>query len=299
MKIRKEISITVQLITGKTKLLGVIGEPIEHSLSPVMHNAAIAHLNKNYVYLPFPIKKQDLKTAIAGFEAIDLVGFNVTIPYKQNIIPFLSHVSEESRLVGAVNTVWRTESGWCGTNTDVEGFLAPLKNIKRDWSNMSAIVLGNGGAARAVVVGLSQLGCREICVFGRDMDRLRSFQTNWQDSRIKEAIKIGKMEELEGGVLSKEICINCTPVGMYPHTDFSPVSAEMIAKFPANSIFYDLIYNPRPTKFLKTAKENGAIAIDGLEMLVQQGAAGLKIWLQQEDVPIEIMRRSLLDYLEL
>ena len=289
----------MQLITGKTKLLGVIGEPIEHSLSPVMHNAAIAHLNKNYVYFPFLLKKQDLKTAIAGFEAIDLVGFNVTIPHKQNIIPFLSHISAESRLVGAVNTVWRTESGWCGTNTDVEGFLAPLKNIKRDWSNMSAIVLGNGGAARAVVVGLSQLGCREICVFGRDMDKLRSFQTNWQDSRIKEVIKIGKMEELEGGVLRQEICINCTPVGMYPHTDYSPVSAEIIAKFPANSIFYDLIYNPRPTKFLKTAKENGAIAIDGLEMLVQQGAAGLKIWLQQEDVPVDIMRRSLLDYLEL
>jgi len=287
----------VQLITGTTKLLGVIGNPIAHSLSPVMHNAAIAQLNSNYVYLPLPVEPVNLKTAIAGFEAIGLVGFSITIPHKQNIIPLLSQISEEASLVGAVNTVWRGDSGWCGTNTDVEGFLAPLKEIKRDWSKIRAIVLGNGGAARAVVVGLDRAGCRDICVFGRDTERLQSFQENWQNSRIKEAVKVFTMAELDDQVSGAEICINCTPVGMYPRTDFTPISAETLARFPANFIAYDLVYNPRPTKFLKIAAEKGAIAIDGLEMLVQQGAAALKIWLQREDVPVDIMRRSLLDNL--
>lgn len=112
----------MQLITGKTKLLGVIGDPVEHSLSPVMHNAAIAHLNVNYVYVPFPIKRENLEKAIAGFKAINVVGFNITIPHKQAIIPLLSEVSQTAKMVGAVNTVWRTDAGWCGTNTDVEGF---------------------------------------------------------------------------------------------------------------------------------------------------------------------------------
>ncbi|MGF1488082.1 MAG: shikimate dehydrogenase, partial [Prochloraceae cyanobacterium] len=243
----------MQIITGKTKLLGVIGDPIEHSFSPVMHNAAIAHLNLNYVYLPFKIEPEDLKTAIAGFRAIDLVGFNVTIPHKQNIIPLLDRLSEDARLVGAVNTVWRDGSSWCGTNTDVEGFLAPLKNIERDWRKIKAIVLGNGGAARAVVVGLYRLGCKDICVFGRDINKLRSFKDNWQDSEVKDAITIEEMAELDGYAPLGEICINCTPIGMYPHSHFSPVSSEIIAKFPVNAIFYDLIYNPRPTEFLKIA----------------------------------------------
>ncbi|MCL1469807.1 hypothetical protein LAY57_03860, partial [Argonema antarcticum A004/B2] len=117
------------LITGKTKLLGVIGHPIEHSLSPVMHNAAIATLGLNYVYVPLAVKPEDLERAIAGFGAIDLVGFNVTIPHKQAIMALLSEISPQAKAVGAVNTVWRNENGWSGTNTDVEGFLAPLINL--------------------------------------------------------------------------------------------------------------------------------------------------------------------------
>lgn len=117
-------------ITGKTKLLGIIGYPVEHSLSPVMQNAALAHMGLDYIYVPFPIEPENLPQAIASFSAIEnLVGFNVTIPHKQAIIPLLSQVSDIAQAVGAVNTVWRTENGWSGTNTDVEGFLAPLRNL--------------------------------------------------------------------------------------------------------------------------------------------------------------------------
>ncbi|NES23619.1 MAG: shikimate dehydrogenase, partial [Symploca sp. SIO3E6] len=149
----------MQLITGTTKLLGVIGDPVEHSLSPVMHNRAIASLGVDYVYLPLPIKPEDLAVAIAGFEAIGLVGFNITIPHKQAIIPLLSEVSDIAQGVGAVNTVYRTDGRWWGTNTDVAGFISPLQTLNRDWSQTKVVVLGYGGAARAVVVGCTQLGC--------------------------------------------------------------------------------------------------------------------------------------------
>jgi shikimate dehydrogenase len=288
----------MQLITGKTKLLGVIGDPVEHSLSPVMHNEAIAHLNLNYVYVPFPIKREDLEKAIAGFEAINVVGFNITIPHKQAIIPLLSEVSQTAKMVGAVNTVWRTDKGWCGTNTDVEGFLAPLKELSLDWKQVTPVILGNGGAARAVVVGCAEMGCPEICVVGRDRAKLEQFKQSWVNSPLKAALNVYKWNELAGLVSNTKLLINTTPIGMYPNIDESPMDAEVMEKLSKDAIAYDLIYTPNPTKFLVQAKERGAIAIDGLEMLIGQGAAALKIWLQQE-VPIDIMRRSLREYLKL
>jgi shikimate dehydrogenase len=288
----------MQLITGKTKLLGVIGDPVEHSLSPVMHNEAIAHLNLNYVYVPFLIKREDLEKAIAGFEAINVVGFNITIPHKQAIIPLLSEVSQTAKMVGAVNTVWRTDKGWCGTNTDVEGFLAPLKELSLDWKQVTPVILGNGGAARAVVVGCAEMGCPEICVVGRDRAKLEQFKQSWVNSPLKAALNVYKWNELAGLVSNTKLLINTTPIGMYPNIDESPMDAEVMEKLSKDAIAYDLIYTPNPTKFLVQAKERGAIAIDGLEMLIGQGAAALKIWLQQE-VPIDIMRRSLREYLKL
>jgi shikimate dehydrogenase len=288
----------MQLITGKTKLLGVIGDPVEHSLSPVMHNEAIAHLNLNYVYVPFPIKREELEKAIAGFEAINVVGFNITIPHKQAIIPLLSEVSQTAKMVGAVNTVWRTDGGWCGTNTDVEGFLAPLKKLSLDWQQITPVILGNGGAARAVVVGCAEMGCPEICVVGRDRDKLEQFKQSWATSPLKAALNVYTWNELAGLVSNTKLLINTTPIGMYPKVDESPVDAAIMDKLSAGAIAYDLIYTPNPTQFLVQAQERGAIAIDGLEMLIGQGAAALKIWLQQE-VPVEVMRRSLREYLKL
>jgi shikimate dehydrogenase len=148
------------LISGTTKLLGVIGNPVTHSLSPVMHNAALAELGSDFVYVAFPVVAEELEAAIAGFAAIGVQGFNITIPHKQAIMPLLQDISDDARAVGAVNTVWRTEQGWSGTNTDVFGFMAPLKSLK-DWAGKTAVVLGNGGAARAVVAGCTRLGFQQ------------------------------------------------------------------------------------------------------------------------------------------
>ena len=289
-----------RLITGKTKLLGVIGHPVEHSLSPAMHNAAIAHLGLDYVYLPFPIAPQNLEIAIAGFAAIDVVGFSVTIPHKQAIMPLLSEITPLAQAIGAVNTVSRQNNQWVGTNTDIEGFIAPLQTTyKQDWSQKVAVILGNGGAARAVVAGCHQLGFAKIHVVGRNVQRLQEFGNSWNNSPISENLQVHQWEELPKLIPQANLLVNTTPIGMYPKVDESPLSVEEIANLPKGAIAYDLIYIPKPTQFLEQAEKQGAIAIDGLEMLVQQGVAALKIWLQQEIVPVEVMRQALQKHLGL
>lgn len=282
----------MRVITGKTKLLGVIGDPVEHSLSPVMHNAAIRELELDYVYVPFAVKKEDLKRAIAGFEAIGLIGFNITIPHKQAIIPFLSEISPAAQMVGAINTVWRTEEGWSGTNTDVEGFIAPLKALSRDWQKITPVILGNGGAARAVVAGLTQLGCPRLHVVGRDRQKLEQFKQSWQNLPVYDSITVHSWTDLPELISESELLVNTTPVGMYPDVERSPIDGAALEQLQPGAIAYDLIYTPNPTQFLKLASQQGAVAIDGLEMLVQQGAAALQIWLQQP-VPVGVMRQSL------
>ena len=279
-------------ITGKTKLLGVIGDPIEHSLSPVMHNAAIAHLGLDYVYLPFHIKPEDLAAALKGFAAIGLTGFNVTIPHKQAIIPFLSTVSPVAQAVGAVNTVFCTDDGWAGTNTDVEGFLAPLLTYNRDWSQTVAVILGKGGAARAVIAGCHQLGCKEIHVVVRNASNIQEFLDSWSKSSFKYKLQIQTWDKLPDLVACADLLVNTTPVGMSPHPEKSPLSAVEMSQLKKGAVAYDLIYNPRPTQFLQQAQAQAAIPIDGLSMLVHQGAAALKIWLQQP-VPVDIMHQAL------
>ncbi|HCQ23482.1 MAG: shikimate dehydrogenase [Aphanizomenon flos-aquae LD13] len=286
------------MITGKTKLLGVIGHPVEHSLSPVMHNAALAKLGLDYVYLPFPISPENLATAIAGFASIGIFGFSITIPHKQAILPLLSTISPIAQVIGAVNTVTREGDTWVGTNTDVEGFIAPLQTTyHQDWSQKKAVILGNGGAARAVVAGCIQLGLAEIHVVGRNWQKLQAFRQSWQNSPFADQFQIHEWTELPNLLHQANLLVNTTPIGMYPHINDSPLSRQEISYLPQEAIVYDLIYIPKPSKFLHLAETQGAIIIDGLEMLVQQGAAALKIWLQRETVPVTEMRQALQNHL--
>jgi shikimate dehydrogenase len=293
------------MITGKTKLLGVIGYPVGHSLSPVMHNAAIAHLGLDYVYLPLPIEPQNLE----GLAAVGVVGFSVTIPHKQAIIPLLSEITPLAQAIGAVNTVSRKNNQWVGTNTDIIGFIHPLQTTyKQDWSQKIAVILGNGGAARAVVAGCHQLGFAEIHVVGRNLEKLTDFQQSWEYSPIADTLQIHTWDKLTQLIPQADLLVNTTPIGMYPNVDDSPVSLDDMTNLQLGAmtsgrslakplgektIAYDLIYIPQPTKFLQYAQQQGVIAIDGLEMLVQQGVAALKIWLQQDDIPVDVMRQAL------
>jgi shikimate dehydrogenase len=293
-------------ITGTTKLLGVIGKPIAHSLSPVIHNAAIEHLALDCVYVAFPVTSANLQTALNGFDAIDVIGCSVTIPHKQAIIPLLTNITPLAKAVGAVNTVWKTPTGWQGTNTDVAGFVSPLAAMQRDWARTTVVILGNGGAARAVVAGCHQLGCGQIQVIGRDASKLAEFRHSWQDiylaindndRPLPVNFQTHLWDELPALITQANLLlVNSTPIGMYPQIDASPISAEMMKGMNQNTIAYDLIYTPKPTKFLQLATASGAIAIDGVEMLVQQGAAAFELWLQQP-APVEVMRQALLNAL--
>ncbi|ANV84657.1 shikimate dehydrogenase [Picosynechococcus sp. PCC 7003] len=283
-------------ILGTTKLLGVIGDPVKHSFSPIMHNAAIAELGVDYVYLVFPVTGAGLKTALDGFWAIDLQGFSITIPHKQAIMAHLEAIAPEAELVGAVNTVWRTATGWQGTNTDVAGFVAPLKTLERDWSKVTPVILGNGGAARAVVVGCHQLGCPQIHVLGRDPEKLAQFSESWQNTPLVGKVQTHLWGDRQRLIPQAQLLINATPIGMAPKVDASPVNEELMATLPPGAIAYDLIYTPSPTRFLQQAQAQGAEIIDGSEMLVQQGAIALEKWLGQP-VPVGTMRQALLNHL--
>ncbi len=279
-------------VLGTTKILGVIGFPVSHSLSPIMHNAAIAAMGLDYVYVPFPIAINDLPAAIVGLKAIQSVqGFNLTIPHKVEVIPLLDEVLPIAKSVGAVNTVKRIGDRWVGTNTDVAGFLEPLKQLNYDWTDRPAVVLGSGGAAKAVVAACLKLGCSVIHVVGRDPKKMKKFhgvmtsQLQDYNLRVHPWTSIPHLLEVAG------ILINATPIGMSndPNT---PISEAEMQLLPSHAIAYDLIYTPRPTKFLQIAAARGLKAIDGLEMLINQGAIGLEWWLEQP-VPVEIMRQAL------
>jgi shikimate dehydrogenase len=284
-------------ILGTTKILGVMGFPVSHSLSPVMHNAAIAAMGLDYVYVPLPIAVEDLPTAIAGLKAIQSVqGFNLTIPHKVEVMPLLDEVLPIAKAVGAVNTVKRVGDRWIGTNTDVAGFLNPLKQINCDWEKTPALILGSGGAAKAVVAACLELGCPVIHVVGRDPKKMKKFhgamtsQLHDYNLRVHPWASIPHLLEIAG------IVINATPIGMASDPN-TPISEAEMQILPDHAIAYDLIYTPRPTKFLQLAAARGLKAIDGLEMLINQGAIGLEFWLDQP-VPIEIMRQALLQHLD-
>lgn len=288
------------MISGKTGLLGVIGNPIGHSLSPVMHNAALNEMGSDFVYVAFPIDESVLSIAVAGFGAIGVQGFSVTIPHKQSIMVELAYISELATAVGAVNTVWKTEQGWYGTNTDVEGFVSPLREMNRDWSEENAIILGNGGAARAVVVGCAELGFKSIQVIGRNSNKLQDFLASFNNfESVASRLAVNTWDALDNAIENADLIVNSTPIGMAPNINASPLTTIQSQKIKNGAIAYDLIYTPNPTEFLKQAQVQGATAIDGLEMLVQQGAAALKIWTGNSEVPVTTMRLALQRHLGL
>ena len=283
-------------ILGTTKILGVMGFPVSHSLSPVMHNAAIAAMGLDYVYVPLSIPVQNLPAAIAGIKAIESVqGFNLTIPHKVEVIPLLDEVIPIALAVGAVNTVKCVGDRLVGTNTDVAGFLEPLKQLQCDWKNMPAIILGGGGAAKAVVAACLELGCPMIHVVGRDPKKLKKFHGTMTSQLRDYNLRVHPWSSIPHLLEVVGIVINATPIGMGsdPHT---PITEAEMALLPSHAIAYDLIYTPRPTKFLQMASARGLKAIDGLEMLIHQGAIALEFWLDQP-VPIDVMRQALIHHL--
>ena len=295
-----------QPISGHTALLGVLGDPVRHSLSPAMHNAALAELGLDWIYLALPAPPGELAGVVRALEAMGCRGLNVTIPHKQAVAALCRELTPLAQRLGAVNTlVPLADGGWRGTNTDAEGFCAPLRDRGAEaWSGRTAVVLGCGGSARAVVAGLVELGCGAIQVAGRDPARLAAFSADcaaWAPQL--EPLHWQADGEVLAQALSKAaLVVNTTPVGMHNAGDQAagercPLHPSQLDRLQAGSTVYDLIYTPRPTRLLREAAARGCRALDGLEMLVQQGAAALRLWSGRDDVPVAVMRQALLERL--
>jgi len=284
-------------ITAHTALLGVLGHPVGHSLSPALHNAAIGQLGLDWVYLALPVPAEKLATVVQGLETVGCRGLSVTIPHKQSVAGLCRQLSPLAERLGAVNTlVPRPQGGWLGTNTDVEGFVTPLRH--QTWQGRRALVLGNGGSARAVVAGLVDLGLEAITVLGRRPEALETFAADcraWAPQLNTQTLD----RPIEPLLAAADLVVNTTPVGMAAAGDGAaaarcPLAAADLEALRPATVVYDLIYTPRPTLLLEQAAARGCPVLDGLEMLVGQGAAALRLWSGQAEVPVAAMRRAAL-----
>jgi shikimate dehydrogenase len=279
------------MIDGHTQLVGLIGWPVEHSLSPAMHNAAFDALGLNWRYVPLLVPPGQVKIAVRGLAALGFRGANVTVPHKQAVMDALDSIAPDARELGAVNTliVSRNTDGAAaisGHNTDTQGFVGALRQGGFDPENGgSAVVVGAGGAARAVVYGLLRSGIGEIVVLNRTLERAQALVADLGGSRARPLAS----ETLIESARAADLLVNTTTVGMWPRVDDSvwPDSAPV----PAHLMVFDLIYNPPETRLLRQARQSGARAIGGLEMLVRQGALAFEMW-TGEKAPIEAMHAA-------
>lgn len=273
------------MITGKTKTLGILGCPVGHSLSPLMHNAAFAALHLDYIYVPLPVEREDLGQAVAGLKAMGFAGANVTIPHKVTVMPYLDEIHPSAQLAGAVNTIVIQKGKSIGYNTDGRGFIQSLLGKKIDIAGKKAVLLGAGGAARAVAAGLMEYDIANIVVGTRSAAKAQDFVQlfpegskiagcNWETEIFRKALS------------QCDILINCTPIGMSANKENQlPVDWDLLQPHAA---VCDLIYNPPLTDFLAQAEKRGHVILNGTGMLIEQGAVAFELWTGQE-APRNIM----------
>lgn len=278
-------------IDGKTRLTGIIGYPIEHSLSPLIHNAAFEALRLNWCYLPLPVKKTELASALQGLVTLGFSGANITMPHKEAAVAFLDEVGSYARMVGAVNTVRIEDGRLVGFNTDGRGFITALeRDAGYDPKEKHAVVVGAGGAARAIAVSLSLSEIRRLTIVNRTPKRAQElYQLISQHFPSLHVEPLSLDQDLSAVFASAHLIVNATPVGMPPHEEEIPFPIEWIKPL---HLVCDLIYHPRETLLLRQAKEKGAQTLGGLGMLLYQGAASFEIW-TGEEAPIEVMRSVL------
>lgn len=283
------------MMDANTKLFCVLGDPVEHSLSPAMHNAVFKKLRLNCAYAAFRVAPGDLGSATSGMRALGFVGANVTIPHKVKVIEFLDELSEEAKIIGAVNTIKFGEK-ITGYNTDGLGAMKALINNNANPKNKKILILGSGGAARAIAITLALKGeVASLTILGVVEEELKKLIEDI--NRNTKIAATGKMmsEEMKREEIAKaDILIHCTPVGMHPKVNETLVTKDMLQK---KLVVMDIVYNPLETKLLKEAKKTGAKTIGGIEMFANQGAESEKIWLGI-DAPVELMRRVVLKELK-
>lgn len=283
-------------ITGKTKIIGIFGDPIEHSLSPLMHNQAFQVLDLDYTYVPFNVKKNDLRDAIASIVKLGLVGINVTIPHKEAVISLLDEVSTDAKLIGAVNTIVNDNGKLVGYNTDGAGFYQSLvRVIGEKPRDKKILILGTGGASRAVAFQLALEDAGELILTNRNFekaDKLAEEVTNNTKAKV-DTIEF-TTANMELIVPQADIIINTTPIGMYPNINKIPIIDTKLIN--PKTIVSDLIYNPHKTLLLRQAEEKGALVVPGIGMLLYQGVLAFEKWTGQR-APVDVMDKVLMEFL--
>ena len=285
------------MITSKTSFLALIGNPVSHSLSPIMQNAAIQYLGLDLIYMAIPCKDEDLEIVVNSLKKMNCKGLNITIPFKQKVFNMCSEISPVAKKVKAINTLKLTDDkDWIGTNTDIDGFIYPLKNF--NLIKKSSLILGSGGAARSVIQGLIKLKLSKITIISRNKSSLNELITNFKNDIEIEGL-LSTNNEINNIIQETDLIINTTPVGMSNtiNNDEIPFGKNFWDSINSKTIVYDLIYNPSPTPFLKFCDKKGCMTIDGTQMLIAQGAKSLSFWTNGLEVPFEVMHDALKEYL--
>jgi shikimate dehydrogenase len=277
-------------ISGKTRLCGVVGDPIEHTLSPTIHNAAFNHLKLDFVFLAFHVRAAELENAIRGMRSLGIHGLNVTMPHKSAVISYLDKVDSAVQFLGSANTILNRDGRLLGFNTDGGGALYALRENGVELAHKKVLLLGAGGAAKAIAFSLAQ-EAESLCILNRMPEKA---------AILADALNRMFNKKIEGGALSpsaiqknmedSDILVNATSIGMHPNVNQSIVAPQWLKP---NLAVMDIVYNPAETKLAKAAKAAGAKVISGLEMLIYQGAASFKIW-TGKSAPIEVMRKEAL-----
>ncbi len=261
---------------GSSILLGVVGNPLEHSISPQLHNTLTCALKKNCIYVPLRIGIDDFDDAIRGLRALGFKGFNVTIPYKNKIIKHIDFISDEAKSIGAVNTVKIKDDGLYGFNTDVRGFADSFTGDSgEDFKNKTVVILGAGGAARAVGLAVATGGAGRVYIVNRTLEKTAEIERIIKS--YDRGIEVICCNSINFNMEQADIVINTTSSGMYPDIGSMPFADTL--KFTKDMIVYDLIYNPPVTKLLEEAAKTGAKTVNGLGMLIYQGIRAYEIWM--------------------
>lgn len=280
------------IIKATTKVYGIFGHPVNHSLSPQMHNAAFQALRLDCIYLAFDIHPKDFEIAARAIKSMGISGVNITIPHKESIIFFLDEISPEANITGAVNTVKNLDGKLIGYNTDVSGFLRAIKeDLGFHPKGLSAALIGAGGAARAVLTSLCMNEAYQVYLINRTLDKAKrlasEFKKGFKDTFIQ-AVSLDDKDEIKNILGKTNLLVNATSAGM-KGVDSVEIPLEYLQK---EAGIYDLVYDPRETNLIKTAKELGHKASGGLSMLLYQGVESFEIW-TGKDAPIGVMKKAL------
>ncbi len=280
--------VKVLTIEGSTRIVGIIGDPVDHSISPRMHNAAFAELGLDFAYVPFPTSASQLRAAMRSISALGLAGFNVTVPFKTSCMRYLDKLSDAAKTIGAVNTVYREKDKLVGDNTDASGFhQALLANGVRP-RGKRVLVIGAGGSARAVLYALTRSGASDIVIANRTLSKARKLAREFGGEKARlQTADLDILDDFDF-LESRQLVVNCTSVGLGGGS-FLDYAAESTAE---DCVHFDLAYGEEATPFLRLAADASRPVIDGRHMLLHQGAAAFKIFTGRR-APVEVMAKAI------